>query len=931
MRYLTTFTFSALFFIVLSSAAQPCKELSLSEYDGWNTIQRQTISNDGKWFVYEQNPLVGDGQLMIKNLGSIEESKIARGSNAKVNPSSDFMAFKIEPPYALVRQEKLAGKKAEKLPRDSLGIYFFQSKRTLKYPMVNKFEVSEKEGALVAWLHQPEYELVDTTKTDSTAKKKASKKKKSVVKPALFGIYNANSNNSYTHENVTDFVLAERKNVAFFIQQKNDSIDSCFVFRYDGKSNQARLIFSSTGQAKALASDAVGDQVGFLFTADTAKNKVYSLAFWQIDSGAAIVIDDKSNRLPEKYSVSEFGKLVFSDDQTALFLGIAPKPVNETKDTLTDDEKVSVDIWNWQDDLLQTQQLKELDREKKRTFTSVYYPDSDLFVQLATEEVPEVRVDLKNNPEWLMARSSKPYDYLTSWEQTRYQDVYRVNRKTGEMQLLLEKANSFETLRNDGNFLLFYDRSDSSWCSLQCDSKKIIKLTNNEQFVFYNIESDIPDEAGPYGFAGWTEDGFAVVYSQYDLWLLDPGGKTPATQLTHQPKTPRFRYRHIQLDRDEKFLPSHLYLSVFDELNKQSGFALLDVKKRQNTHLLMDDFQFSSLTKAKDAQVYLYEKESFTTFPDWIETNEDFKKQIKITNANPQQSDYCWGSVQLVNWQIASGKKLDGLMYLPAHYDSLKSVPMLVYFYERYSDQLHRYYQPKPSRSVINFSEYTSRGYAVFVPDIVYRTGLPGQSAYEAVMSGVDAMLKKFPKIDSSRMGLQGQSWGGYQTAWLVTRTNRFKAAMAGAPVSNMTSAYGGIRWESGMSRAFQYEDGQSRIGVDLWSNLDAYIENSPLFAANKVETPLLIMHNDADGAVPWYQGIEYFSALRRLRKPVWMLVYNNAPHNLRRLADMKDLTQRMQQFFDYYLLGAPEPLWMKEGVPALKKGTETGFQLVDY
>jgi len=267
-------------------------------------------------------------------------------------------------------------------------------------------------------------------------------------------------------------------------------------------------------------------------------------------------------------------------------------------------------------------------------------------------------------------------------------------------------------------------------------------------------------------------------------------------------------------------------------------------------------------------------------------------------------------------------------MYLPYQTTANEQYPMIVYFYEKYSDDLHRYYMPKPSRSVINFSEYTSRGYAVFVPDIVYEVAKPGLSAYDAIMSGVDAMLKKFPLIDSTRMGLQGQSWGGYQTAWLVTQTNRFKAAMAGAPVSNMTSAYGGIRWESGMSRAFQYEDGQSRIGGDLWSNFDDYVTNSPVFFANKVETPLLIMHNDADGAVPWYQGIEYFSALRRLRKPVWMLVYNNAPHNLKRRADSEDLTLRLQQFFDFYLMNAPEPIWMKKGVKAIDKGRVSGFEL---
>jgi len=267
-----------------------------------------------------------------------------------------------------------------------------------------------------------------------------------------------------------------------------------------------------------------------------------------------------------------------------------------------------------------------------------------------------------------------------------------------------------------------------------------------------------------------------------------------------------------------------------------------------------------------------------------------------------------------------------GLLYYPANFKQDSSYPMIVYFYETHSENLFHHFAPKPSRSTINISDYTSRGYFVFTPDIKYRSPLPGQSAYDAIISGTQSMLERVPQIDVKRMGLQGQSWGGYQTAWLVTRTNLFKAAMAGAPVSNMTSAYGGIRWESGMIRAFQYEEGQSRIGATLWENQQAYIENSPLFYADRVETPLLIMSNDNDGAVPWYQGIEFFTALRRLNKPVWMLVYNNAPHNLSRRADSMDLTKRMQQFFDHYLKGEPCPEWMRTGLPALDKGRKTGF-----
>jgi dipeptidyl aminopeptidase/acylaminoacyl peptidase len=247
-------------------------------------------------------------------------------------------------------------------------------------------------------------------------------------------------------------------------------------------------------------------------------------------------------------------------------------------------------------------------------------------------------------------------------------------------------------------------------------------------------------------------------------------------------------------------------------------------------------------------------------------------------------------------------------------------LPLVVYFYERYSDELHRYRSPAPSASTVNIPYFVSRGYAVFVPDIAYETGKPGPSALACIQAGVDAALASDKRLDSKRMALQGQSWGGYQTAYLITQTDRYVCAMAGAPVSNMTSAYGGIRYGTGMSRQFQYERTQSRLGKTLWEDRQRYIDNSPVFFANQVRTPLLIMHNDKDGAVPFTQGIELYMALRRNEKPVWMLTYNGEDHNLTERPNRVDLTVRMQQFFDHYLLGSPAPAWMVNGQPALEK-----------
>jgi dipeptidyl aminopeptidase/acylaminoacyl peptidase len=343
----------------------------------------------------------------------------------------------------------------------------------------------------------------------------------------------------------------------------------------------------------------------------------------------------------------------------------------------------------------------------------------------------------------------------------------------------------------------------------------------------------------------------------------------------------------------------------------------------------MLDESISQLTKARDANDVVFRRNTFRRCPDIWSSTTDFKTIKRISNINPHQDEYKWGNVELIEWKATDGQTLDGLLYKPDDFDPAKKYPLLVYFYERRSDNLHSYYAPAAGRSIINFSFYVSRGYALFVPDIPYQTGEPGPSAVNSVLSGTQAVVD-MGFIDEKRIGMQGHSWGGYQAAYLVTKTDMFACAESGAPVSNMTSAYGGIRWGTGLSRMFQYERTQSRIGDTLWNARDKYKENSPLFYADKINTPLLILHNDEDGAVPWYQGIELFVAMRRLEKPAWLLNYNGDPHWVMGNENRRDFAIRMQQFFDHYLKAAPEPEWMAVGVPAVEKGENFGLELLE-
>jgi dipeptidyl aminopeptidase/acylaminoacyl peptidase len=480
----------------------------------------------------------------------------------------------------------------------------------------------------------------------------------------------------------------------------------------------------------------------------------------------------------------------------------------------------------------------------------------------------------------------------------------------------------------------WWDGHERAWFAMPSDGGDPVNVSTAIPYRVDDEEHDHPMLPSPYGSAGWTEgDQSFLVYDRYDVWATDPRRPDRPRNLTEGVGRDReLRFRYVRLDPEEEGISREepIVLSAFDRTTKAAGFYRDRVVGTDPPQpLVMQDASFGYPDKADDADVLLLTRESFREFPDLWVTDLDFDDMRQVSEANPQMAQYRWGTAELVHWRSADGKPLDGILYKPDGFDPARQYPMMVYFYETMSNWLHRFSAPGPGSSSISVSFYVSRGYVVFVPDVHYRIGYPGESALDCVVPGVLHVVAQ-GYVDPERIGVQGHSWGGYQIAYMVTQTDLFAAAEAGAPVSNMTSAYGGIRWQSGMSRMFQYERSQSRIGGSLWDARPQYIENSPVFWADKIHTPVLMLHNDEDGAVPWYQGIEFFVALRRLGKPVWMLNYNGEAHGLRKYQNRKDWAIRMQQFFDHYLTDAPPPVWLAEGVPAVEKGRTLGLDLLE-
>jgi dipeptidyl aminopeptidase/acylaminoacyl peptidase len=504
-------------------------------------------------------------------------------------------------------------------------------------------------------------------------------------------------------------------------------------------------------------------------------------------------------------------------------------------------------------------------------------------------------------------------------------DVYTVDTRTGARRRVAERIPFDPQLSPGGRYVLYFGR-DRRWHAFDNTTGRTADLTGRVAARFDQETWDTPSDPAPWGVAGWTEgDRSVLIYDRYDVWEMDPAGRRPARMVTDSAgRRARTVLRWVDLDPDERAIDPRqpLLLRAFNEETKASGFFRdrLD-SNAPPVMLAMEDRQVGAPSRARDAEVYLWTRQTVSESPDLWVSGPSFTDARRMSAANPQQSGYRWPTVELVKWRSEDGADLQGLLYKPEGFNPAKKYPMVVYFYESLSDNLHQYRMDVP-RNTIQPTLYASNDYLVFMPDIHYTTGYPGQSAMRSIVPSVRSLVAR-GFVDSAKVAIQGQSWGGYQVAYMITRTPMFAAAMAGAPVANMTSAYGGIRWQTGLARAFQYEHGQSRIGATPWQNRDLYIENSPLFAADRITTPLMIMHNDADGAVPWYQGIEMFVALRRLGKEVYLINYNGDEHNPTKRANQIDLAIRMMQFFDHHLKGRPAPEWMRRGVPFLERGRQ--------
>lgn len=832
------------------------------------------------------------------------------------------MGFRIDK-AVFPRDKKSKDRKKKKfdLPQDSLAIVNLATGKIEKIGNVISYAIPGKKGEAVAWLSS------DTTliKPKSLSNDKAGRPL--VVKNLAngksrvinwVGEYTFSENGSYLAMNLrkekSDTLATDGAAVL------NIPDDTFFLIDRDRKFYGLPVFNREATRLAFVASDdsvETGTRKARLFLSDLTSGN---------HDSKAIEIKVANDLFLNQYSRPEF-----SHNGERLVVGVAPY-VAPDDTTLVSFETPSLDIWRWDAPYTPPQELSQVDRLRRHTFPVVVDLASGRQTLLTSDPLAEVSAPDRWDGDWALIADYSKHGIEVQWD---YQFPVRLCVKNvltgGEKEVGTVPAESFSLSPADKFVVWFTDRN---YYTYEIASGKTVLVSGKVSEPLWDTDTDRPvTDSEACGIMGWTSgDGRLLVYDRHDVIGLDPKGVADPVNITAGEGRKRdVRFRYVPTDPDFRAFRDGetVVYSVFGYADKRNGIASSRFSLRPVSPKIdfMGEYSISQFRKALNADVYSWIQANFSTSPNvYVSKGLVASKTEKVSNSNPQMSEYNWGTAQLVKWYAYDGKPSEGVLYLPEDFDSNKEYPMLCYFYETYSQDLYKHYDMEPSWSWINFPFYVSRGYVIFVPDIHYTAGIPGENAYNYVCSGVDEVCRRYPNIDRKRIGIDGQSWGGYQTAYLVTRTDMFACAGSGAPVANMTSAFGGIRWGSGDSRQAQYEVGQSRIGRNLWEAPELYIANSPVFHADRVKTPLLIMHNDDDGAVPWYQGIEMFMALRRLGKPVWMLQYNGEAHNLKERRNRKDITKRLQQFFDHYLKGDPMPEWMKNGIPAVRKGQEFGY-----
>lgn len=902
MRSIKILLLFALAFSVHSISAQE-KPLELKDYGRWSRIVSPTPSPDGNWFAYALRPNGGDDTLHLKSLADESVLKIPYGKNPVFSDNGKYFAYMLTPNKA----------EADKLRKARKALL-----QTAILQQVGGEKIFEVEAAnSMVFSNNGKFWLVHRAKPEDD---KTSHKGSDLV------LYNVSDGTSIVIGNVSEFSMNQKSSHLAYVVDAQDKIGNG-LYLFDLSSMSTKILDVDQKIYQGLAWDDAnskksqwankGNQLAVLKGSkiDTLEQQVNELLVFSglQDRPIKKVLSAESESFPNGFVISEKTGISFLEDGKSVWFGIKEQePVQKMdKDTIP-----NVDVWHWKDEYIQSVQIVRGNRERNATFAAVLNLEQEKFIRISDEDLRMVIPS--RHSRYKIGRNEKPYISDVNWGVSPA-DLYRVDLNTGERKLIESLVNRPLQYSPDGKYYIY--QKDTAIIVYDLERDRKVNISAVAPVVFMDMEHPYPHENPPFGVAGWSKDGKHVILNhKFDLWMLALDG-SKASNITQIGSREEVRFRYVNLDREEDWIDTKkpLVLEAYGEWTKKNGFYELKVGSLPKP-LLYEDAMFGYPIKSRNSDRLFFTKQTFVDFPDFYSATIGFSNLRKITQANPQQQEYAWGSRKLVEFENSKGQRLQGTLTLPAGYVEGKSYPTIMYFYEKMSDRHHQYsmpvYDDRP-----HFSTYASNGYIIFMPDIVFEEGRPGTSSLDAVTSAANKLIE-LGYADKDRIALQGHSWGGYQTSFILTQTDMFKCIVTGAPPTNLESFYNNIYASTGTVHHGIMEIGQVRMGrgVTPWTHREDYNRENPMFHVPNIKTPFMILHGTKDGAVDWAQGLELYNAARRLGKEVIFLSYPNEGHHLSNEANQKDFQIRMKQYFDHYLMDREAPEWMRRGVPYLEK-----------
>ena len=920
--------FMILFFITSTQAQK--KYLTPDDYGKWQSIGASDLSPNGEWVAYQISVQEDNDTMFIVNRNTNKVYKLEFSSTPEFSKDNQWIAYRIGLPY----------KEAEKLREQAkpieakMGLLNLTTGKKEIIQNINRFGFSRDGKFLAVYLTPP---------------------KENKDKGAVLLVKNLSDGTTRTIGNVTEYAFNKKSDhLAYIVESANSAGNSAELFHLTNYT--LKVLASDTAKFSKLTWQKEGD--GLAFYRNYRKDRyeednavVYTYTNIYKTPTLKIFDPETAKTFPKGMRIFSGSTLSLSDDMTTAFFGLRKWTYNELakkddkkpgdsltkKDsarldstkaiaakktpTATPEKPAGVDIWHWKDPEIQPRQKMTLGQDTVLSYLSAWNLDNNSFFQLAKEEAPNAQ--LTGNQKYAVIYTDKKYKPAFKED---FADAWIVNVKTGEGKLAFEKSlmgfYSFPRSSPGGKYLLYF--KDKHWWTYNIATGKNLNLTENIKTDFWNVRDDHPASRPAVGTGGWTKgDKEVLLYDEYSVWAVKPDGKGAKKLLDGQQDEIMFRV--IRLDFEEPYLDDTqpIFFSAYGDKTKKYGYYKFEKGKVEK--LIFEDALVNRLTKAKDANAFSYVKQNYDKSPALYVVANNFSDAKLVAKTNQHQENYYWGKSELISFTNKKGKKMQGALFYPANYEPGKKYPMIVYIYETLSNTVHSYTQPS-QRGSYNTTNFTTNGYFVFRPDIVYEINDPGMSAVNNVVPAVEEVLKT-GMIDKDKLGIMGHSWGAYQTSFIITQTDMFKAAIAGAPLTNLISMSNSIYWNTGIPDARIFETSQGRFDGPWYERMEDHMRNSPMYQAANIKTPLLVAFGDKDGAVDWHQGIEMYSTMRRMQKPHIMLVYADENHGLAKKENQIDYQKRQKEFFDHYLLGKPAEKWISEGVSMqekLKKGKET-------